>query len=129
MYCGRSLPGSKDFLNLVQLEENFLPDFCNNISLFSPPTSAIQSEGYSCLPVGFSTLNLKPVQILRGLRHENIIEMLDAFETPHEFCVVMEFAQGELYEILEDDQSLPEAQVQDIAKQLVSRSLHFFHTL
>jgi fused-like protein len=46
--------------------------------------------------------------------------MLDAFETPHEFCVVTEFGQGELFEILEDDQSLPEKQVQDIAKQLVS---------
>ncbi|RZR94796.1 hypothetical protein BHM03_00023551, partial [Ensete ventricosum] len=32
-------------------------------------------------------------QILRKLKHENIIEMLDAFETPQEFCVVTEFAQ------------------------------------
>jgi hypothetical protein len=30
--------------------------------------------------------------------------------------------QGELFEILEDDKSLPEAQVQAIAKQLVSLS-------
>ena len=27
------------------------------------------------------------------LKHENIIEMIDAFETPQEFCVVTEFAQ------------------------------------
>lgn len=33
------------------------------------------------------------LQILRKLKHENIIEMLDAFETPQEFCVVTEFAQ------------------------------------
>lgn len=33
------------------------------------------------------------VQILRKLKHENIIEMLDSFETPEEFCVVTEFAQ------------------------------------
>jgi hypothetical protein len=32
-------------------------------------------------------------QILRQLKHENIIEMLDAFESPQEFCVVTEFAQ------------------------------------
>lgn len=32
-------------------------------------------------------------QILRKLKHENIIEMLDAFENPQEFCVVTEFAQ------------------------------------
>ena len=35
------------------------------------------------------------IEILRGLRHENIIQMLDAFETKSDFCVVTEFAQGE----------------------------------
>ena len=34
---------------------------------------------------------------------------------------------GELFEILEDDQSLPEATVQSIAKQLV-RALHYLHS-
>jgi fused-like protein len=34
--------------------------------------------------------------------------------------------QGELFEILEDDQSLPEEEVQKIAKQLV-RALHYLH--
>lgn len=32
-------------------------------------------------------------QILRKLKHENIIEMLDSFENAREFCVVTEFAQ------------------------------------
>uniref|UniRef100_A0A3Q7FPT6 non-specific serine/threonine protein kinase n=1 Tax=Solanum lycopersicum TaxID=4081 RepID=A0A3Q7FPT6_SOLLC len=59
------------------------------------------------------------IEILRKLKHENIIEMLDSFESPQEFCVVTEFAQGELFEILEDDKSLPEEQVQAIAKQLL----------
>ncbi|CAM6128762.1 unnamed protein product [Calypogeia fissa] len=67
------------------------------------------------------------IEILRQLKHENIIEMLDAFESPQEFCVVTEFGQGELFEILEDDKSLPEAQVQAIAKQLV-RALHYLHS-
>lgn len=99
------------------------------------------------------------IEILRELRHEHIIQMLDAFETKTDFCVVTgarlggatgwhgarvctamtaackqaksqgskgcslltcargrcccaEFAQGELFEILEDDQSLPEEVVQ-----------------
>ncbi len=100
------------------------------------------------------------IEILRQLRHEHIIQMLDAFETKTDFCVVTgaagskrdvhglgrggrrarragvcsgttrarlgcllawgrcttppraEFAQGELFEILEDDQSLPEDVVQ-----------------
>ena len=30
------------------------------------------------------------IEILRRLKHENIILLLDAFETPHEFCVVTE---------------------------------------
>jgi serine/threonine protein kinase len=35
------------------------------------------------------------IDILRGLKHENIIQMLDSFETQDEFCVVTEFGQGE----------------------------------
>ncbi|XP_004299313.1 PREDICTED: serine/threonine-protein kinase TIO-like [Fragaria vesca subsp. vesca] len=46
--------------------------------------------------------------------------MLDSFESPQEFCVVTEFAQGELFEILEDDKHLP-------FKQLV-RALHYLHS-
>ena len=34
------------------------------------------------------------IEILRTLRHENIIRMLDSFETKTDFCVVTEFAQG-----------------------------------
>ncbi|GFR42823.1 hypothetical protein Agub_g3780, partial [Astrephomene gubernaculifera] len=67
------------------------------------------------------------IEILRQLRHENIVQLLDAFETKTEFCVVMEYAQGELFEILEDDQSLPEDVVRGIAKQLV-RALHYLHS-
>lgn len=34
------------------------------------------------------------IEILRTLKHENIVQMLDTFETKEEFCVVTEFAQG-----------------------------------
>lgn len=67
------------------------------------------------------------IEILRKLKHENIIEMIDAFETPQEFCVVTEFAQGELFEVLDDDKCLPEEQVQAIAKQLV-KALYYLHS-
>eukprot|EP00899_Mesostigma_viride_P028194 jgi/Mesvir1/855/Mv17428-RA.1 len=67
------------------------------------------------------------IEILRNLRHDNIIQMLDAFETKTEFCVVTEFAQGELFEILEDDQNLPESEVRLIARQLV-KALHYLHS-
>ena len=36
------------------------------------------------------------IEILRGLHHENIIELLDFFETAQEFCLITEFAQGVL---------------------------------
>ncbi|KAG2391763.1 hypothetical protein C9374_013248 [Naegleria lovaniensis] len=67
------------------------------------------------------------INILKKLNHENIVLMLDSFETKEEFCVVMEFAQGELFEILEDDERLPEDVVGKIAKQLV-RALHYLHS-
>ncbi|KAK6946000.1 Protein kinase domain [Dillenia turbinata] len=67
------------------------------------------------------------IEIIRKLKHENIIEMLDSFESPQEFCVVTKFGRGELFEILEDDKCLPEYQVQGIAKQLV-RALHYLHS-
>uniref|UniRef100_A0A803L3C5 non-specific serine/threonine protein kinase n=1 Tax=Chenopodium quinoa TaxID=63459 RepID=A0A803L3C5_CHEQI len=59
------------------------------------------------------------VKILKKLKHENIIEMLDSFETAEEFCVVSEFAQGELFQILENDKCLTEAQV---------KALHYLHS-
>ena len=63
----------------------------------------------------------------RRLDHPNIILLLDAFETPHEFCLVTEFAEGELFEILEADGSMPEVEVQNIAKQMIS-ALHYLHS-
>ena len=67
------------------------------------------------------------IGILRDLHHENIILMFDAFETEREFCVVTEYGQGELFDILQDDQRLPEITVQQIAKQLV-KALHYLHS-
>lgn len=67
------------------------------------------------------------IEILKGLSHENIVAMLDWFETKTEICVVMEYAQGELYEILQDDTRLDEPVVQRIAQQLV-RALHYLHS-
>ena len=67
------------------------------------------------------------IDILCKLRHPNIIEMIDAFETKTDFCVVTEFAQGELFQILEDDQSLSEDVVRSIAIQLVD-ALQYLHS-
>jgi fused-like protein len=67
------------------------------------------------------------IEILTKLNHDHIVSLFDTFETQNEFVVVMEYAQGELFEVLEDDKTLPEEEVQRIAKQLV-RALHYLHS-
>ncbi|KAK3576136.1 hypothetical protein CHS0354_043102 [Potamilus streckersoni] len=69
----------------------------------------------------------REIEIMRGLHHANIIEMSDSFETDKEVAVVTDYAEGELFQILEDDGSLPEEQVQQIAAQLVS-ALFYLHS-
>ncbi|XP_077641112.1 serine/threonine-protein kinase 36 [Lonchura striata] len=81
--------------------------------------------------VGRSEKELKNLQreieIVRDLHHPNIIQMLDSFETAKEVVVVTDYAEGELFQILEDDGSLPESQVQTIAAQLIS-ALYYLHS-
>ncbi|XP_077176833.1 serine/threonine-protein kinase 36 isoform X2 [Paroedura picta] len=69
----------------------------------------------------------REIEIMRGLHHPNIVQMLDSFETDKEVVVVTDYAEGELFQILEDDGNLPEKQVQDIASQLVS-ALYYLHS-
>ncbi|XP_053474268.1 serine/threonine-protein kinase 36 isoform X1 [Ictalurus furcatus] len=69
----------------------------------------------------------REIEIMRGLKHPNIVMLLDSFETQLEVVVVTEYAEGELFQILEDDGSLPESQVREIACQLVS-ALYYLHS-
>lgn len=52
--------------------------------------------------------------------------MFDAFETSHEFCVVTEYAIGELFDVLQDDSTLPVDAVKPICVQLIS-ALSYLH--
>ena len=69
----------------------------------------------------------REIDIMSGLKHANIIELLDHYETDDEVVVVTEFAEGELFQILEDDGKLLEEQIQSIACQLLS-ALYYLHT-
>uniref|UniRef100_A0A4W4FZ47 non-specific serine/threonine protein kinase n=1 Tax=Electrophorus electricus TaxID=8005 RepID=A0A4W4FZ47_ELEEL len=69
----------------------------------------------------------REIDIMRGLKHPNIVLLLDSFETEREVVVVTEYAEGELFQILEDDGCLPESQVREIACQLVS-ALYYLHS-
>lgn len=68
----------------------------------------------------------KEIEIMKEMHHPNIIEMLDTFETDKEVVAVTDYAEGELFQILEDDGMLPEEQVRGIACQLLS-ALYYLH--
>lgn len=53
----------------------------------------------------------REIEIMRSLHHINIVEMVDSYETDKEVVAVTDFAEGELFQILEDDGRLPEEQV------------------
>ena len=67
------------------------------------------------------------IDILRKLYHENIIQLLDSFETNMEFCLVTEIAQGQLFEILDEDKKMPEVEIRKIGQQLIS-ALFYLHS-
>ncbi|KAK5858369.1 hypothetical protein PBY51_002515 [Eleginops maclovinus] len=69
----------------------------------------------------------REIEIMRGLEHPNIVQLFDSFETQTEVVVVTEYAEGQLFQILEDDGKLPESQVREIACQLVS-ALYYLHS-
>ncbi|XP_054481552.1 serine/threonine-protein kinase 36 [Anoplopoma fimbria] len=69
----------------------------------------------------------REIEIMRDLQHPNIVQLFDSFETETEVVVVTEYAEGQLFQILEDDGNLPESQVREIACQLVS-ALYYLHS-
>ncbi|KAM4545825.1 serine/threonine-protein kinase 36 isoform 2-T2 [Odontesthes bonariensis] len=69
----------------------------------------------------------REIEIMRDLQHPNIVQLFDSFETETEVVVVTEYAEGQLFQILEDDGNLPESQVSEIACQLVS-ALYYLHS-
>ncbi|OAF71522.1 hypothetical protein A3Q56_00727 [Intoshia linei] len=68
----------------------------------------------------------REIEIVCTLNHPNIIRMLDSFETATDIIVVTDYAEGELFQILEDDKKLCESEVKNIACQLVS-ALYYLH--
>ncbi|KAM6983867.1 serine/threonine-protein kinase 36 [Tautogolabrus adspersus] len=69
----------------------------------------------------------REIEIMRDLQHPNIVQLYDSFETETAVVVVTEYAEGQLFQILEDDGQLPESQVRGIACQLVS-ALYYLHS-
>ncbi|OHT05117.1 AGC family protein kinase [Tritrichomonas foetus] len=67
----------------------------------------------------------REIEILRRVDHPNIMRMIDVFETDTDFCVVSEFACGDLFQAVQD-KNMPERAVRNIAAQLVS-ALKYLH--
>jgi serine/threonine protein kinase len=51
------------------------------------------------------------ISILKTLTHENIIALFSAFETDKSFCVITEFATGDLFRLLQARKRLTEREV------------------
>ncbi|XP_050452311.1 serine/threonine-protein kinase fused isoform X2 [Cataglyphis hispanica] len=66
-------------------------------------------------------------EIQRHLHHPNIVQMIDSFETENEIVVVTEYADKELYDILDKEGRLSEERTQVIACDLVS-ALYYLHS-
>ena len=57
---------------------------------------------------------------LRGLRHTNIVKLIDAFDLVSKFCFVMEYCSGgELAEYIKNKGALPENEIHDLGAQIV----------
>lgn len=69
----------------------------------------------------------REVDIMRNLRHPNIVQFVEYFETPDEFYMVLEYCPGrELFDVILEKQSLPEATARPIFHQ-VCYTLHSFY--
>ena len=66
----------------------------------------------------------REIDILSNVNHNNIMKMIDVFETDTNFCIVTELARGDLFQVIDDDQVLPEEALKPIAAQLVSALCH-----
>nr|VZI48141.1 unnamed protein product [Spirometra erinaceieuropaei] len=68
----------------------------------------------------------KEFEIMKSIHHPNIISMIDAFETQKEVVAVTDYAEGDLFQIIEDDGRLPEDVIRSVSGQLVS-ALFYLH--
>ncbi|XP_014217801.1 serine/threonine-protein kinase fused-like [Copidosoma floridanum] len=66
-------------------------------------------------------------EIQKDMRHPNIIQMLDSFETDNEIIVVTEYVEKVLHDILAKAGQLSEVRAQVVACDLVS-ALHYLHS-
>ncbi|KAL1493961.1 hypothetical protein ABEB36_009640 [Hypothenemus hampei] len=63
----------------------------------------------------------REIEVVKGLRHMNLIRFLQAIETTHRVYIIMEYAEnGSLLDIIRKDQSIDEMRSRKWFRQLVS---------
>lgn len=70
----------------------------------------------------------REVDLLRSLKHPNIVRVWDVYETAHYFYVVMDLCRGgELFDMINELDRLPESDTAVIAKQLLG-GIDYMHS-
>lgn len=69
----------------------------------------------------------REIDILSKADHPHVMRMLEIFETETDFCVVSELGRGDLFQIIDDNQTLPEKAIRKISAQLIS-ALSYLHS-
>lgn len=71
----------------------------------------------------------REVDITRRLRHPNIIQFIEVFETSDELMIVMEYCLGkELFDVILEKQYLSEANAKPIFAQ-IARAIYYLHSM
>ena len=67
------------------------------------------------------------IGVLRGLKHPNIVTLVDAFDSDNKICFVMEYCSGgELKDYVEQFGPLPESEVYNLASQ-IAEAIRYCH--
>ena len=67
------------------------------------------------------------IGVLRGLKHPNIVALMDAFDSDNKICFVMEYCSGgELKDYVEEFAPLPESEVYNLASQ-IAEAIRYCH--
>ncbi|KAL1021610.1 hypothetical protein UPYG_G00015520 [Umbra pygmaea] len=69
----------------------------------------------------------REIEITSALKHPNIIQFHEVFESRDKIVIVMEYASsGELYDYVHERRRLPETEARDIFRQITS-AMHYCH--